>query len=171
MKIHQQIFLSAVAVIIMFSSCEMANKNYVPVARDAFQIMHDGKQIDLFTMQNSNGMIVQITNYGGKIVSIIVPDREGNMGDVCLGYESAEEYIQGIASLGATMGRFANRIANAQFTLNDSTYHLVPTKLQLFKYGFGVTCKLAVLSETVIDRAKRSKFSTPVGLLPMKYNF
>ena len=124
MKIRRQIVLSAVAVIIMFSSCETANKDYVPVARDAFQVMHNRKQIDLFTLQNSNGMIVQITNYGGKIVSIIVPDREGNMGDVCLGYESAEEYIQGIASLGATMGRFANRIANAQFTLNDSTYHL-----------------------------------------------
>lgn len=124
MNIYRQLFSSALAVIITFSSCEMANENYVPVARDAFQVMHDGKQIDLFTLQNSNGMIVQITNYGGKIVSIIIPDREGKMGDVCLGYESAEEYIDGIASLGATMGRVANRIANAQFILNDSTYHL-----------------------------------------------
>lgn len=87
-------------------------------------MIHEGKQIDLFTLKNAKGMIVQITNYGGKIVSIIVPDRDGNMGDVCLGYESAEEYVNGIASLGATMGRYANRIANAQFTLNDSTYHL-----------------------------------------------
>lgn len=90
----------------------------------AFQIEHDGKQIDLFTLQNAQGMVVQITNYGGKIVSILVPDKDGIMEDVCLGYASAEGYINGSASMGATMGRFANRIANAQFTLNDSTYHL-----------------------------------------------
>ena len=89
-----------------------------------FQIEHEGKQIDLFTLQNTRGMVVQITNYGGKIVSILVPDKNGKMADVCLGYESAEGYINGSASMGATMGRFANRIANAQFTLNDSTYHL-----------------------------------------------
>lgn len=91
---------------------------------EAFQIKHDGKQIELFTLKNTSGMVVQITNYGGKIVSIIVPDRDGNMADICLGYESAEAYINGTASMGATMGRYANRIANAQFTLNDSTYHL-----------------------------------------------
>jgi len=92
--------------------------------KENFQVTHDGKQIDLFTLKNSNGMIVQVTNYGGKLVSIIVPDRNGTLGDVCLGYESAEEYLNGIASLGATMGRVTNRIANAQFTLNDSTYYL-----------------------------------------------
>ncbi|MCK5102752.1 MAG: galactose mutarotase, partial [Cyclobacteriaceae bacterium] len=107
-----------------FFSCETPKHNYVPVLKEAFKVTHDGKQVDLFTLKNTKGMAVQITNYGGKIVSIIVPDRDGNMGDVCLGYESADEYINGTASLGATMGRFANRIANAQFTLNDSTYQL-----------------------------------------------
>lgn len=92
--------------------------------KENFQVTHDGKQIDLFTIKNSNGMIVQVTNYGGKLVSIIVPDRTGILEDVCLGYESAEDYLNGIASLGATMGRVTNRIANAQFTLNDSTYYL-----------------------------------------------
>ena len=116
--------LFTVFVLFGFFSCEKPKHNYVPVLEEAFHVTHDGKQVELFTLRNTKGMVVQITNYGGKIVSIIVPDREGNMGDVCLGYESAEEYINGIASLGATMGRYANRIANAQFTLNDSTYHL-----------------------------------------------
>ncbi len=124
MKKSIRLFLSTLTFIGILFSCETAKQNYIPVKEEAFQLTHEGKKIDLFTLKNDKGMIVQITNYGGKIVSIIVPDRDGNMGDVCLGYESAEEYVNGIASLGATMGRYANRIANAQFTLNDSTYHL-----------------------------------------------
>ncbi|NJN25805.1 MAG: galactose mutarotase [Cyclobacteriaceae bacterium] len=89
-----------------------------------FQVERDGRQLGLYTLKNTSGITVQITNYGGKIVSIIVPDRYGNLADVCLGYESAEGYFSGAASMGATMGRFANRIANAEFTLNDSTYRL-----------------------------------------------
>ena len=123
MTIRKSIFISAF-ILLGFFSCEKPKQNYVPVLKEAFKVTHDGKQVDLFTLKNTKGMVVQITNYGGKIVSIIVPDRDGNMGDVCLGYESANEYINGTASLGATMGRFANRIANAQFTLNDSTYQL-----------------------------------------------
>ena len=122
MKAH--LLLPAWAIMVMISSCETPNQNYIPIKKEAFQMTHEGKPIDLFTLKNAKGMIVQITNYGGKIVSIIVPDRDGNMSDVCLGYESAEEYVNGIASLGATMGRVANRISNAQFTLNDSVYHL-----------------------------------------------
>lgn len=111
-------------VLISLLSCKEKSKNYIPVNRTDFQIEHNGKAIDLYTLENSQGMKVQITNYGGKVVSILVPDRNGELGDVSLGYETASEYLNGIASLGATMGRYANRIANAQFTLNDSTYYL-----------------------------------------------
>ena len=123
MRYLPQFFL----ILITFAmSCTPSNEsqNYVPVHREDFQVEHNGKAIDLYTLKNSTGMVVQITNYGGKIVSILVPDKDGNLGDVNLGYETAETYLNGIASLGATMGRYANRIANAQFTLNDSTYQL-----------------------------------------------
>lgn len=105
-------------------SCRKETQNYIPVNRADFQVEHNGKSVDLYTLKNSQGMTVQITNYGGKIVSILVPDRNGQLGDVVLGYETISGYISGIASLGATMGRYANRIAHAQFTLNDSTYYL-----------------------------------------------
>jgi aldose 1-epimerase len=118
------IFLPAIFCLVFVSSCKKPNDNYVQVMKEDFEVMHEGKQVGLFTLKNSNGMIVQITNYGGKIVSIIVPDKDGNFADVCLGYESAAQYIDGIASLGATMGRVTNRIANAQFVLNDTTYQL-----------------------------------------------
>lgn len=117
-------FSIAALLLISINACSQKEKNYVPVKRSNFQIDHDGKQVDLYTLENDNGMKVQLTNYGGKVVSIIVPDQDDNLGDVALGYENAQEYIDGIASLGATMGRYANRIAFAKFTLNDSTYHL-----------------------------------------------
>ncbi len=94
------------------------------IDREAFQVEHDGKSVDLYTLKNTKGMVVQLTNYGGKIVSILVPDRDGHFGDINLGYDSADAYINGTASLGATMGRYANRIAGGQFELNGQVYTL-----------------------------------------------
>ncbi len=118
-------FLFVLLMALLTVGCEKKMKSSVlPVHRENFQIEHDGKQVDLFTLKNSNGVTVQLTNYGGKIVSILVPDKNGNMGDVCLGYESASEYIHGAASLGATIDRYANRIAGGQFELNGQVYQL-----------------------------------------------
>lgn len=111
-------------VIVTLISCAEESPDYVPVQQADFQLEHDEKKVDLYTLINEQGMKVQITNYGGKIVSVLVPDHEGTLGDVVLGYETGQEYLDGIASLGATMGRYANRIADARFTLDDSTYHL-----------------------------------------------
>ncbi|MCP4452618.1 MAG: galactose mutarotase [Planctomycetes bacterium] len=94
------------------------------IDRKAFQVEHDGKSVDLYTLKNTQGMVVQLTNYGGKIVSILVPDRDGRLSDINLGYDSADAYINGTASLGATMGRYANRIAGGQFELNGQVYTL-----------------------------------------------
>ena len=90
----------------------------------SFQKELEGKEVDLYILTNGEGLTVQITNYGGKIVSVIVPDKEGNPGDVCLGYESLDDYVNGAASMGATMGPFANRIANAEFELDGDTFRL-----------------------------------------------
>ena len=106
-------------------SCSPDNdKSGLLMDATAFQIAHEGKQIDLFTLQNASGMVVQITNYGGRIVSIIVPDRTGKYADVCQGYASAEGYLIGAASRGPTWGLYPNLIANAQFTLVGVTYQL-----------------------------------------------
>lgn len=116
-------FSLIILALISFLSCS-ESRDYIPVDQADFQITHNDKSVDLYTLENKQGMTVKITNYGAKIVSILVPDRDGQLGDVSLGYETASEYIDGIASLGATMGRYANRIAQAQFTLGDSTYYL-----------------------------------------------
>ena len=136
---------------VSMTSCQKTKHNYIPIMKENFQLMHDGKQIELFTLKNSNGMVVQVTNYGGKLVAVIVPDKEGNLDDVCLGYESAQEYVNGIASLGATMGRVTNRIANAQFTLNDSTYHLAKNNGEHTIHGGAKGFRLNVWDGTQLD--------------------
>ncbi len=89
-----------------------------------FQKVINGKQVTLFTLKNNNGVKVTLTNYGGKIVNIWVPDRKGNLEDINLGFSSIEGYIKGSKSIGATVGRYANRIAKGTFTLDSVTYHL-----------------------------------------------
>ncbi|MDE6266951.1 MAG: galactose mutarotase [Muribaculaceae bacterium] len=81
-------------------------------------------EITWITMKNSTGATVTLSSLGAGIISVIVPDRQGNMVDVALGYKSPEDYIQDGPNCGKTAGRFANRIANGQFTLNGQTYHL-----------------------------------------------
>ena len=91
---------------------------------DFFRKELKGKKVDLYTLTNGEGITVQITNYGGKIVSIIVPDKNGNPGNVCLGYDSLDQYLNGSASMGATIGPYANRIAHAEFELDGKIYTL-----------------------------------------------
>lgn len=83
-----------------------------------------GDEVYLFTLTNSKGMIVEIINYGAIIVSIIVPDKNGKMADVNLGFDSLEGYLHQKAFIGAILGRHANRVEGARFTLNNFEYQL-----------------------------------------------
>src|ERR1700750_482489 len=83
----------------------------------------DHKPVDIYTLTNAHGMSARITNYGAYLVSLNVPDRNGKMADVVLGYDNLAGYESG-TTYGAVIGRFANRIGGAQFTLEGKTYHL-----------------------------------------------
>jgi aldose 1-epimerase len=78
----------------------------------------------LFTLTNKNGMMVKITNYGGIVTSLIVPDREGNFSDVVLGFDSLQPYLDGHPYFGAIVGRYGNRIAKGNFTIDGMEYTL-----------------------------------------------
>ncbi|HBK88585.1 MAG: aldose epimerase family protein [Cyclobacteriaceae bacterium] len=80
--------------------------------------------LKVYTLQNSKGMRMTVTNFGGKIMSLFVPDRHGKFEDVVLGYDSANQYPAGNPYFGAMIGRFGNRIAAGQFTLNGKSYQL-----------------------------------------------
>ncbi|HTQ40735.1 MAG TPA: aldose epimerase family protein [Pirellulales bacterium] len=84
----------------------------------------DGQEVQLYTLTNPNGMVVTLTNYGGHVVSVEVPDREGNVKNVVLGFDNLDSYIKHTAHFGATIGRYGNRIAKGKFTLDGQTYTL-----------------------------------------------
>ncbi len=84
----------------------------------------NGKKTGLYVLQNENGTVLKLTNFGASMVQLIHKDREGRFNDVILGYTGIEGYINDQMSLGCIVGPFANRIANARFSLNGQTYEL-----------------------------------------------
>lgn len=99
------------------------------IRREDFISEVNGVNTDLYTLRNSNGMEVLITNYGGRIVSINVPDNQGNIDDVALGFDTLAEYRGGRDhAFGATIGRYANRIGGGQFALNGKVHSLEKNK-------------------------------------------
>jgi aldose 1-epimerase len=84
----------------------------------------DDTPVQLFTLTNKNGLIARISNYGGIVTELHVPDRDGRLGDVVLGFESLDGYVAGHPYFGALVGRVANRIGNAGFTLEGTRYTL-----------------------------------------------
>lgn len=89
-----------------------------------FESTVDGKPTALYTLTNAEGMEACITNFGGRIVSLMVPDRDGKMVDVVLGHDSIADYVNIDGNFGALIGRYGNRINQGRITLNDSTYQL-----------------------------------------------
>ncbi len=103
---------------------EIATLTESGLSKEKFQTEINGKQTDLIVLKNSNNMEVCVTNFGGRIVSVMVPDKEGNMKDVVLGFDSIEDYINVPSDFGASIGRYANRIAGGRFTLDNVEYVL-----------------------------------------------
>lgn len=85
----------------------------------------ENSDVKLFTIKNSNGLIAKLTNFGAILVSLFVPDKNGNLDDVVLGFDNLDKYFTNdICYFGSTVGRNSNRIKNASFILNDVTYNL-----------------------------------------------
>ena len=92
--------------------------------RSDFRSVVNGDSTDLYVLTNANGMEVTLTNYGGRIVSVMVPDREGNLKDVVLGFDNIDDYVNVDNNFGATIGRYGNRIANGKITVEGVEYQL-----------------------------------------------
>ncbi|MFP5514434.1 MAG: aldose epimerase family protein [Alphaproteobacteria bacterium] len=91
---------------------------YTDLKRDDYRATIDGKPVDLFTLRNGRGMVVRITNYGAKIEQILVPDRDGTLGDVVQGYDDIDGAMGGQPSMGSFIGRYCGRIDGGRFTLD-----------------------------------------------------
>jgi aldose 1-epimerase len=102
----------------------MESGRMATVERSEFGYTPDGQQVDLFTLTNRNGMEVRAISYGGIILSLEVPDRNGLLGDVVLGYEDLDGYLQESPYFGAIIGRYGNRIGQARFSLDGEVFEL-----------------------------------------------
>lgn len=124
--------LLCLSVVLLFSCKLMPKENEKKskesvVAGIQFYGMLDADSVFQYTLVNKNGMVVKILNYGGTVTDILTPDKNGNLGDVVLGYESLDGYLQaGNPYFGCLVGRYANRIANAKFTMDKKEYMLAP---------------------------------------------
>lgn len=109
-------------------------------AASGFERSVDGQAVKLFSLRNKNGMEVLLTNYGATLVSLTTPDKNGKWADILLGYDSLGGYQGGKSYFGAIVGRFANRIGGAKFTLDGKSYQLFanngPNSLHGGKKGF-----------------------------------
>ncbi len=112
------------AIIALFS-CTQQKKQPALIEENTFSGTVDGKKAELFTLKNANGITTQITNFGGRVVNLWVPGKDGNFEDIVLGYENLEGYLNSNEIYyGALIGRYGNRIAGGQFELNDTIYEL-----------------------------------------------
>jgi aldose 1-epimerase len=94
------------------------------IKKQAFGMTESREAVELYTLTNANGMEARIMTYGGAVVSLKVPDRNGKLGDVVLGYETLDGYLKNSPYFGAIIGRYGNRIGKARFSLDGKEYTL-----------------------------------------------
>ncbi|MCU0316712.1 MAG: galactose mutarotase [Fimbriimonadaceae bacterium] len=100
---------------------EVVTKGKARVSRSEWGT-HEGQEVFLYRLESAHGLVATISNFGGTIVSLLVPDRVGDFADIVLGHNTLAEYQTGRSFFGATIGRYANRIAEGKFTLNGKIY-------------------------------------------------
>lgn len=110
--------------------------NNKPLEKSSFEKVIDGKQVRLYTLKNFSGMSAEITNYGGKVVSLWVPDRLGVYQDIVLGHSNIDDYVSSKEKyFGALIGRYGNRIANGKFSLDGKEYNLAKNNNENHLHG------------------------------------
>jgi aldose 1-epimerase len=132
------------------------------VKKDSFGTTHDGKPVEVYTLTNTHGIQVRVMTYGGVVLSIQTPDRKGHLADVTLGFDTLGGYLDKNPYFGALVGRYANRIGKARFTLGGREYTLAqndgPNSLHGGLKGF----------DKVVWQAQSFQKSAEVGVI-LKY--
>lgn len=121
----KKLLYSMAAFLLLFQSCQTKDqKTDSGLLKSDFQTVINGDTTNLYVLKNNSGMEVCITNYGGRIVSVMVPDKTGKMQDVVLGFDSVQDYINIPSDFGASIGRYANRIDHGHLTIDGKTIQL-----------------------------------------------
>jgi aldose 1-epimerase len=125
--------------------------------KEVFGTLADSRRANLYTISNGRGIEAKVTNYGGIVTSIKAPDRDGKLEELVLGFDTLEEYLGAHPYYGATIGRFANRIANARFVLKGKEYRLTanegPDHLHGGRKGFD---RVLWEAETILSEEETS---------------
>jgi aldose 1-epimerase len=95
------------------------------IEKTSFGRMPDGTAVDAYVLKNKNGLLAKVITYGALLTEMHIPDRNGKMGDITLGFDNLKQYLDGHPYFGATIGRYANRIAKGKFSLDGRTYTVV----------------------------------------------
>ena len=130
MKNLKKVLFGCGLTMAMFTACNSGVQPQLTVSGldpAKFDTLINEKPVKLYTLKNQNGMEVCITNYGGRIVSLVVPDKDGKPTDVVLGFDNIRQYADTLNSpsdYGSSVGRYANRIKEGKFKLGDAEYQL-----------------------------------------------
>jgi aldose 1-epimerase len=116
--------LAAVALLAVSTGCSGIGDGSKDVESRSFGATKDGTAITLYKLTNAKGMVAEIINYGGAVTSLLVPDRNGKVADVVLGFDSLEGYLGTQPYMGALIGRYGNRIAKGRFSIGAENYTL-----------------------------------------------
>ncbi len=123
----KKLCLTALALCVLLSCGEKKTTEELTLSglkQSDFVAQEQGKPTALYILKNENGAEACITNYGGRLVSVVVPDKNGKMTDVVLGYDKIADYLASDGNFGALIGRYGNRIAHGKFTLDEVEYTL-----------------------------------------------
>ena len=124
MPLHKFFVAGCCLMLAGMSGCGDNKTSSGATAPTIFDTLQDGRNAMLYTLRNKNGLEATITNFGGTVVSMRVPDREGTLADIVLGYDSLQQYETDRSYFGAIVGRYGNRIGNAAWSLDGSVYTL-----------------------------------------------
>ncbi len=121
-----KLFAAIITVAIVFgiTSCQSNKKDNAMIEKTSFGKTSKGEEVYLYTLTNESGAQVKITNFGATVVALYMPDRNGNLQDIVLGYDNVSDYEKGTSYFGAIVGRYGNRIGKGKFTLDGKEYQL-----------------------------------------------
>ena len=117
--------ISIFAITLVISSFKQKTAtNSQSITKAEFGRLPDGQLADLYTLTNKNGLIMKVTNYGGTVTALSIPDKNGSLTDIVLGFDDIKGYLKATAYFGAIVGRYGNRIAKGKFEIDGATYTL-----------------------------------------------
>ena len=125
--LHRGVSVIVLCAVVLLAGCNPSSSQTdtnMGVTKADFGATKEGQKVDLYTLTNANGLVAKITNYGGTVTQLWVPDRDGKLGDILLGFDNISDYEEKSPYFGAIVGRYGNRIGKGKFTLNGNEYTL-----------------------------------------------